>query len=76
MENFKNEETFSKNLTKIVKSEVFIIKNGPIKISGLPVMIVHNGTVVESKNCYLCRCGASNRKPYCDGTHEKIEFED
>ncbi|MEM5828376.1 MAG: CDGSH iron-sulfur domain-containing protein [Candidatus Aenigmatarchaeota archaeon] len=22
----------------------------------------------------LCRCGQSNNKPYCDGTHRKVNF--
>jgi len=31
-------------------------------------------TVDGQKIAALCRCGASNNKPRCDGTHAKIGF--
>ena len=24
---------------------------------------------------FLCRCGGSATKPFCDGTHERVRFE-
>ena len=31
-------------------------------------------TVDGQKVAALCRCGASNKKPHCDGSHAKIGF--
>jgi CDGSH-type Zn-finger protein/uncharacterized Fe-S cluster protein YjdI len=50
--------------------------NGPLKLSG-PVEIVSGTgrTVDRTAETWLCRCGHSKNKPYCDGTHRKIGFQ-
>lgn len=30
--------------------------------------------VVERTTIFLCRCGQSAKKPFCDGTHRTVEF--
>ena len=49
--------------------------NGPVIIEG-PTTIVHtNGEEESIQKGALCRCGASSKKPFCDGSHKKIGFE-
>ncbi|HEY8476392.1 MAG TPA: CDGSH iron-sulfur domain-containing protein [Chloroflexota bacterium] len=50
-------------------------KNGPYRVTG-PVRIVdYEGNVFEiTDQAWLCRCGGSAKKPFCDGTHKRIGF--
>jgi len=56
---------------------VKIMKDGPIVIKG-DFTFNYSGNKKEMKHgiISLCRCGASNQMPFCDGTHRKIGFED
>jgi len=56
-----------------------IRKNGPIRVEGQDIVIedaegrrfgLAGRTVVS-----LCRCGHSENKPFCDGSHARVGFE-
>ena len=52
-------------------------RNGPYVVESDEVRVVDwNGVEypVERLPIALCRCGASAKKPFCDGTHSKIGF--
>ena len=56
--------------------EIRVTKNGPYLVSG-PIELVDadgNTQTAEKDMIALCRCGASENKPFCDGTHSKIGF--
>ena len=48
--------------------------NGPYIVKALKKCTNKNGLMEASETMALCRCGASNNKPFCDGTHTKIGF--
>lgn len=52
------------------------LTNGPYVISGPVKLLNPGGTEVEVKQekIALCRCGASASKPFCDGTHQRVNF--
>ena len=52
--------------------------NGPYMVEGAVSVVDADGTaylVSEQATIFLCRCGASRTKPFCDGTHETLNFE-
>ena len=49
--------------------------NGPLKVRGnLEILSGTGRAVARVTSAYLCRCGGSANKPFCDGTHAKIGF--
>jgi 3-phenylpropionate/trans-cinnamate dioxygenase ferredoxin subunit len=51
-------------------------ENGPYKVEGPIELVDHDGEPVrlERSTVFLCRCGGSQNKPFCDGTHSRIGF--
>jgi CDGSH-type Zn-finger protein/uncharacterized Fe-S cluster protein YjdI len=57
--------------------EIKIAKNGPLLLNGNVVMSGGSGRVSwTGKRVALCRCGASENKPFCDGNHKNVGFTD
>ena len=51
------------------------IANGPLRVDGAFELATADGQrFVCGEKTWLCRCGASGNKPFCDGTHKKIGF--
>lgn len=57
------------------ETKVETMPNGPLMVYG-NMKITHAGEEIlkEGKATAFCRCGASENKPYCDGSHKKIDF--
>jgi CDGSH-type Zn-finger protein len=49
--------------------------NGPLQVRGNLEITSGTGRVVARiEATRLCRCGGSQSKPFCDGTHARIGF--
>ncbi len=52
--------------------------NGSLKVEGKVKLVDHDGAELPTKDgipIFLCRCGASQNKPFCDGSHKRVGFE-
>jgi CDGSH-type Zn-finger protein len=70
--------------------EIKVLKNGPYLVSGnvplypmtilcpeknIPRRWVIGERVKTGERYTLCRCGQSSRKPFCDGSHARVNFD-
>ena len=61
---------------------ITVRENGPFRIEGADMarvrLVDHQGNEISTegrKALSLCRCGASSKLPFCDGTHSKVGFQ-
>lgn len=55
---------------------ITLVPNGPLYLRGQVRILSPQGEVLhEDTRVALCRCGASNNKPFCDNSHIKTEFQ-
>lgn len=53
-------------------------KNGPLMIEAdANFVMVKDGSeqALEQSTIFLCRCGQSQNKPFCDGSHKTANFQ-
>ncbi|MGH7401582.1 MAG: CDGSH iron-sulfur domain-containing protein [Candidatus Rokuibacteriota bacterium] len=56
---------------------VKVITDGPLMVKGECEMQDGQGNPILGKGgdaIFLCRCGNSASKPYCDGAHKRVSF--
>jgi CDGSH-type Zn-finger protein len=58
--------------------KITVSRNGSLKVEGEVKLVDHEENELPTKEgrpVFLCRCGASQNKPFCDGSHKRVEFE-
>jgi CDGSH-type Zn-finger protein len=49
-----------------------VTEDGPIRITGRILLLDSKRDITDNPDeVYLCRCGRSGNKPYCDDSHKK-----
>ncbi len=58
-------------------AEITPTANGPLQAERIMALKNDRGETIDTDELiFLCRCGASKNKPYCDGSHEAAGFSD
>ncbi|MFN0281347.1 MAG: CDGSH iron-sulfur domain-containing protein [Kineosporiaceae bacterium] len=69
--------TSSPEETPAATAVVTVSADGPYLVSGQVEIRNAEGALVKSvTKAALCRCGNSENKPFCDGSHRRVGFTD
>lgn len=72
---YKVGRTVAAEGSKEKNTTINLVTNGPLRLKGEFQIVDEDGKALEHKQVVsLCRCGASSNKPFCDGSHKKINF--
>ncbi len=72
---YKNNEGTTTQAPVSGETKIDVTKDGPILVHGMVCITDADGNETrKDKVTAFCRCGASGNKPFCDGSHKKIEF--
>jgi len=68
-------EEVESEVSAVGNSTIQVLGDGPLRLPGPCVVTLADGTEEKrEKDAFLCRCGHSTRKPYCDGSHKREGF--
>jgi len=60
------------NTGKNSHTEITVIESGPLKVSGNFILKdLQRNNESKPDEVWLCRCGKSKDKPFCDGSHKR-----
>lgn len=72
---FQNSEKETSATEVESESIVEVMENGPLLVYGnLKIKDAQGNETTKHKVTAFCRCGALANKPFCDGSHKKINF--
>lgn len=55
---------------------VNVKRGGPLAVVGPVSVVDSDGNVLSTDDrTFLCRCGGSGNKPFCDGSHKQLSFD-
>lgn len=72
---YYNKEQHEETTDIITETIIEASPNGPLLVYGnITLKDASGNESIKNKVTALCRCGNSSNKPFCDGTHRKINF--